>query len=414
VQNFLWRCENVGDRNLSDFFQSYIKKQSIFINKKVLQDQHTPSEILHRKEQLGQIASVLAPCLRGEKPSNLFIYGKTGTGKTLAMKYAQGELESVAKDNNLPLQIIYTNCKMKKIAATEYRLIAELGRALGVDIPPTGLPTDEVYNIFFNRVVQAKALILVILDEIDVLVAKNSDEVLYNLTRMNADLQGASLSIIGISNDLRFTELLDPRVRSSLSEEELVFPPYNAVQLQDILRKRSTEAFKTNAIGPGVIEKCAAYAAREHGDARRALELLRVAGEIADRAESEQVGIEHLDLAEDKIEHDRMLEVVQTHPKQHQVVLLSMLRSPTHQGVVQTGTVYDTYRELCAPVGLRPLTQRRVSDIIGEFDMLGIINAKVHSFGRYGRTRNISVQIPSSLLPTVNAILQDALHLPRI
>jgi len=76
--------------------------------------------------------------------------------------------------------------------------------------------------------------------------------------------------------------------------------------------------------------------------------------------------------------------------------------------------VYDTYRELCAPVGLRPLTQRRVSDIIGEFDMLGIINAKVHSFGRYGRTRNISVQIPSSLLPTVNAILQDALHLPRI
>lgn len=400
------------NKTLSEFFQSYITKNSVFLNKKVLQSQHFPSEILHRSEQLNQVASVLAPALKREKPSNLFIYGKTGTGKSLTVLHTKNELETVAKENKIPLKILYTNCKMKKIAATEYRLIAELGRSLDVEIPATGLPTDEVYNIFFNKIESLHSLVIIILDEIDGLISKNGDEVLYNLTRTNSELQNSVVSLIGISNDLRFTELLDPRVQSSLSEEEIVFPPYNAIQLQDILRKRAAEAFKSGSLVDGVIEKCSAYAAREHGDARRALELLRVAAELADRTGSAQVLLSHLDMAEEKIEHDRMLEVVQTHPKQHQAVLLSIIKAPSTKGVIQTGNVYDSYREICKPCGLRPLTQRRVSDIISEFDMLGLINAKVLSYGRYGRTRNISVQIPSSVLPKINKTLHEALNIP--
>ena len=71
---------------------------------------------------------------------------------------------------------------------------------------------------------------MIVLDEIDKLVKKSGDDTLYNLTRINSDLKRSKVSIIGISNDLSFKDFLDPRVLSSLSEEEIVFPPYNAPQ----------------------------------------------------------------------------------------------------------------------------------------------------------------------------------------
>jgi len=205
---------------------------------------------------------------------------------------------------------------------------------------------------------------------------------------------------------------LDSRVKSSLSEEELLFPPYNAIQLQDILKQRSSEAFKDNVIQTGVIEKCAAYAAREHGDARRALDLLRVAGELADRNSEDKITIAHLDLAEDKIERDKIYDLVETQPKQHQLTLFSILKIAEKQkNQIYTGEIYELYKSCCQEVGLRPLTQRRVSDIIGEFDMLGIIYARVISKGRYGRTREISVSIPEGNRPKIQELLQRELAL---
>jgi len=162
------------------------------------------------------------------------------SGKTLTTKFTCEQIQKVADKENVPIKIIYVNCKLKRVADTEYRLIAQLARELGKAVPPTGLPTDEVYNIFFKALDQEERNIIVILDEIDQLTHKAGDGVIYNLTRLNADLKNAQLTIIGISNDLIFANNLDPRVKSSLSEEEIVFPPYNAIQLQDILKKEST------------------------------------------------------------------------------------------------------------------------------------------------------------------------------
>ena len=208
-----------------------------------------------------------------------------------------------------------------------------------------------------------------------------------------------------------FTDNIDPRVKSSLSEEELVFPPYNAIQLQDILRERSKRAFRKETVGEGVIEKCAAYAAREHGDARRALELLRVAGELAERKNKTKLDIDHIDEAEEKIEKDRVLDIVHTQPKQFQVTLLAIFSTLKKNEKLFTGDVYEVYKDICIKSGLRPLTQRRVSDIIAELDMLGIINARVISKGRYGRTREIKLAIPSSTMPSLSQVLKDGLGL---
>lgn len=382
------------------------------MNKRVLQSVYTPETILHRDEQINTIANILAPVLREEKPSNLFVYGKTGTGKTLSIKYTTQQIMTLAAQKELPIKILYLNCKLKKIADTEYRLMAHLAREFGKAIPPTGLPTDEVYRTFFDAVDSSRLSIILVLDEIDQLVRKAGDEILYNLTRINDDLKRSQISIVGISNDLLFADNLDPRIKSSLSEEEIVFPPYNAIQIQHILRRRAKVAFKPDVLQDGTIEKCAAFAARDHGDARRALELLRVSGEIAERTQSDKVLIEHIDQAEQKIERDKVVDIILSQPKQFQAILYSIISvTGVRKEKIFTGDVYEVYKEVCKKTGLRPLTQRRISDCIAEFDMLGIINASVISKGRYGRTREISLAIPAEIVPKAKRLLKNSLDI---
>jgi len=399
-------------KGLKGFFEKFLDKDSLFLNKKALQESYTPETISHRDKEIKKIAEVLAPCLRNEKPSNLFIYGTTGTGKTVSMKYVIHQLMTLATEREVPLRAIYVNCKIKKVADTEYRLIAQFIRDLGREVPPTGLPTDEVYNIFYKLLDENKFNLLIVLDEIDYLVKKTGDEVLYNLTRINPELKNSQLSIVGISNNVVFISSLEPRIKSSLSEEQILFPTYNAIQIQQILRDRAEVAFKESVLQEGVIEKCAAYAAHEHGDARRALELLRVSGEIAERTNSDKIKLEHIDEAEEKIEKDRVLELVESQPKQYQAVLYSILKIYSgRKDVIFTGEIYELYRTICEKADLRPLTQRRISDILAEFDMLGIINARLISKGRYGRTREIAMSVPSSLEPKINEILIKDLSL---
>jgi len=165
-------------KGLTGFFEKFLTKESLFSNKEKLQSTYSPDLIPHRTEQINQIASILGPSLRLEKPSNLFVYGKTGVGKTLSIKYTATKMSEIAKKENIPLKIFYINCKLRKVADTEYRLIAKLIKEFGREIPPTGLPTDEVYNIFFNIINKKKQLIILILDEIDQLVKKAGDELL--------------------------------------------------------------------------------------------------------------------------------------------------------------------------------------------------------------------------------------------
>ena len=398
------------EKGLVDYFEKFLNKKSLFRNKSTLQANYTPDHILHRDEQIQQLANVLAPCLKGDKPSNVFIYGKTGTGKTLAAKYVSRQLIKISKERELPLKIIYINCKLKKISDTEYRLISQLAREFGTAIPPTGLPTDEVYNIFYRILEKEQRNVILILDEIDQLIGKAGNDILYNLTRINAELNNVQITLVGISNDLMFTDNLDPRVKSSLSEEELVFPPYNALQIQKILKQRAEEAFKEDIMTQGVVEKCAAFAAREHGDARRALELLRVAGEIAERKNEETIQLKHLDEAEEKIEKDRILDIIATQPKQYHATLYSVFHiAQNKKDQIFTGEVYELYKKLCMRTDLRPLTQRRVSDILAEMDMMGIISAKVISKGRYGRTREISLATTGAINQKVKKIMEEQL-----
>lgn len=396
---------------ITNFFENFLKKNSIFSDKKVLQSSYLPTKVLYREEQIMEVANIIAPALRLEKPSNIFLFGKTGSGKTLTIKNILTSIQETAQKNDAPLKSIYINCKLKRVADTEYRLIAQLISEFGQKIPSTGLPTDEVYNVFYKILEEKKQMIILVLDEIDQLTKKIGDEVLYNLTRINSELKDTQICLIGISNNLFFSDNLDPRVKSSLSQEEIIFPPYNALQIQTILKERAKKAFKQNTLKSGVVEKCSAYAAREHGDARRAIDLLRIAGELAERSGSPTIEIYHLDDAEKKIEHDRAINIVINQPKQFQNVLYSALLIAQQKNIFFTGEIYDIYKKICKKTRLSVLTQRRVSDIIAELDMLGLINAKIISKGRYGRTREISLDLTEDITFKLKEILEKALSL---
>jgi len=426
-------------------FDDLLSGEPIFENKEVLRPSYTPRKLPHREEQINSMATILVSALRGDTPSNILIYGKTGTGKTASAKFVSDELESTSQKYEVPCEVEYINCE---VTDTQYRVLARLANKFieknreSIDVqitetkalldraendpsalsdsqfsslkaikeeitaltderdsfdevPMTGWPTDRVYSSFFDAVDYRERVVVIMLDEIDKLVEKSGDDTLYNLSRMNSELERSRVSIMGISNDLKFTDFLDPRVKSSLGEEEIVFPPYDANQLRDILEHRSDVAFKPDALTDDVIPLCAAFAAQEHGDARRALDLLRTAGELAERDQTDDVEEDHVRQAQEKIELDRVVEVVRTLPQQSKLVLFAIIlleKQNVHN--INTGEVYNIYKRLCEEIDADVLTQRRVTDLISELDMLGIVNAAVVSKGRYGRTKEISLSVP--------------------
>jgi cell division control protein 6 len=399
----------------NNIFVQYINQEDIFNDKNALSSSFVPQKISHRDSEIKQIGSMLAPVLRGYKPNNIFIYGTCGTGKTICTKFILNQLQEVVKTSGKNLRVIYVNCKMKKVADTEYRLFAHLLKEMGECVPDTGLPTDVLYRRFFERVDSKTSPLIIILDEIDALVKKVGDEFLYNLTRINQDLKKSNITIIGITNDISFRDNLDLRVKSSLSEEEVLFRPYDAVQLRDILLERASHGFKPGIVSENVLGKCAALAAQEHGDARRALDMLRVAGELAERSGENSVTERHIDIAQQKLDLDRVTETVRSQPSHSQAVLFSIIKlhdkSANQKGWTDkrllTGDVFDLYSSICRTNNMKPLTQRRISDLIGELDMLGIITAKVISNGRYGRTRDITLAIKDDGLLRVKNLLVE-------
>jgi len=389
--------ENEDSNQPSGLFKKYITENRIFKNREVLRHNYSPRELPHRTEQIESIAEILAPALQGSTPSNILIYGKTGTGKTATVKYVGTELEKESSGFS-PCRLVHLNCET---IDTQYRVLAQIANFIsGVElkssdrikntIPPTGWHTDQVYSELKNILEQAGGLQIIVLDEIDKLVRKSGDDTLYSLTRINNDLSNSRVCIIGISNDLTFKDFLDPRVLSSLSEEELVFPPYNADQLRDILNQRAKAAFLDGVVSDEVISLCAARAAQEHGDARRALDLLRVSGELAEREGSSKVLESHVFSAQESIEIDTMSECVKTLPIQSKIVLCSMLYIyETNQKIFTTNSVINMYKSLAKDLDTDPLSHRRVSDLINDLTMLGIVNSRVVSHGRYGRTTEI-------------------------
>jgi cell division control protein 6 len=376
---------------MGNIFDNLVGQGSVFKNKKYLDHKFLPESLPHRDEQISSIAKYWIEALKNNSPTNITIYGKTGTGKTAAAKFAMKQLQEASKNKEVFIRTEYIRCTDY---TTEYQVIARLCQRMGREVPYRGWTKAEVLNTFrdlFKKTAFGKNMILiVVLDEIDILLKKDGDGILYTLTRTD------NVSILSISNYVDFKQFIKPRVMSSLRDREIVFPPYNAQQLVDILEERTEMSFNEDALDNDVILLCSAMAAKEEGDARYALDLLRTAGELADEKDSNVILGEHVREAKDRIEHNMVTDIIRTLPTQQQRVLEALLMLTNEKEEVTSGKLYATYEKVSKGDSV---TYRRIFDFISELEMLGIISTNTISRGRgKGRTNIISLQCDTNLL----------------
>ncbi len=398
-----------NSESLETIFQKALSAPTLFNNHEALRSDYVPDHLPFRSDQITSVAQVLSPLLHSSKPSNLLIYGKTGTGKTAATKHVISKLALTSKTNRVKASFVYSNVRM---AGTEYRVLADLANNTGLSIPFTGLAVSEVLSRVQTQIKTKNLHVVFVLDEIDFLVKSFGDGLLYDLTTSSDAITPGFLSLVGISNDLQFKEELGARVLSRLSEEEIVFPPYSAQELTTILQERAKFAFNAGAYTEAAVNLCAACSGLEHGDARRAVDLLRIAGEVAEREGSSQLDEKHVRIALQKIDQDRISDALKSLPLHAKLVLIAVVRNnPENKS---SGSIYENYSSLCKRSGIESLTTRRVSGLVTELDTLGLVSATLVNYGRYGRTKKVTPQISQDVLKqafqedgSVNQLLQD-------
>ncbi|MDN5358558.1 MAG: archaeal cell division control protein 6 [Candidatus Diapherotrites archaeon] len=384
----------MAEEDVEEIFAEHLSKNTVFKNRDALSPHYVPENLPYREEQVQELSKTVAPILSGRKPENVFIYGKTGTGKTVVTKYVLRKLREFAERKGIPVRTVYINCRIHN---TRSRVFIKIGTELMPGENFQGLSTAYIYERILSVIRERDLRLIIVLDEIDKL--KGISETVYALNRANDELERGSISLIGISNVLTLKDSLDPRTKSTLCQHEMIFPPYNAEGLRRILEDRAKEGFREGAISPGAIALTAAYAARQSGDARYALQLLLRAGDVADEESASVVTEEHVEKAKERVEEDIILEMIEALPEQEQILLLAVAKlTLTRKGqttfgsddvVLTSGEVYEAYARLAKELGREPVSDRWFREYISELSMYGLLNVVQAGKGFRGNTRII-------------------------
>lgn len=356
----------------------------IFQNRDALREDYQPKEIVGRDEELQQYIAALQPVINGDQPSNVFLYGKAGVGKTACTRYLTAELESDAAEYGIDVTTIRTNCED---LSTSYQVAIQLVNQLREpenQLKPTGYPRRQVNEWLWRELDSVGGTIIIVFDEVDHI---EDDSILYQIprARANGNLSECKVGMIGISNDFNYRERLSSKVQSSLCQKELQFPAYDPNELRDILRQRVETAFYEDVVPHGVIAKCAAFGAKDAGDARQSLDLLMEAGDLAVEESATELTVAHVDAARTALERSRVVDGVSGLTQHgHLVVYAVVTLHEEGKTPVRARTVQERYEVVCDRAATDALVLRRMRDHLNELAMLGIATRVERNKGEMG------------------------------
>lgn len=367
------------------------KKSRIFKSKVALSERYLPENLIEREQQIKEIADLLEPVLHNIGSQNTIISGKKGTGKTTVLKLILKDLNEVIENEKLKIATLFLNCE--KISTTSQAILEIINSISSeTEVPKTGLSIGEYYKILWDALNKKRFSIIVVFDNIEFL----KDHKLLSVLALAGENMHVSdeifIGIIGISNNIFFSEKLDTSITRSLDPKNIMFPPYDQKQIAEILLNRSALAFEDNVIEESVISLCSALSVKE-GYVHRGLTLLEKAGTIAENRDETVITNKHVYLANDELDSEVLFESLNSLPIHSKLVLLSILELAKElDDKITTGQVVSKYEKLCSKIELNPLGRTSVSKIISDFDMKRLISAPVRSKGRYGKTRLISIK----------------------
>lgn len=359
----------------------------IFARKELLKVGHVPesSRIVGRDKEIEAVATELRPIVHGDPPNNIIIYGKTGTGKSLVARHVTERAQRAADSNNISVGVVYVDCAQHN---TQTRVSRAVTQSLndeditGFTIPRAGIGSGEYYDYLWDILDRLYESAIIILDEVDRL---DNDDILMQLSRAReSGKANCHLGVIAVSNKIEYRDQLNERVKSSLREEEFVFQPYNANQLREIMEHRR-DAFHDDVLSYDVIPLTAALAAQEHGDARKAIEILRHAGELAEREGSNTVTESYVRDAQEWAEVDRFEELLRGSTTQVKFILYSLAlltEENRPNDAFSTSRVYERYKQTTEKVNAKTLSEHRIYELLKEQAFLGVIESTRTGGGR--------------------------------
>ena len=348
-----------------------------------------------RDREIREISSHFAPILENSHTSHLAIWGKTGAGKTLTMSYLLNLLSQMCKENEIQMRYEYLDLSTPRPC---FRALNDLACMLNACRHfKKGISLEELMAKIEAVLSDYKGYLILFIDEIDN-IKRDKDAFLSFIVRRLPQRIPSKLILVFASNRLDWSDNLDPRTKSFLHMNELIFHPYNAIDLQKILSIRIEKALFPWVVEDGVVQKVAALAGRNHGDARKAVGLLAQSAYLAEKAGT-NITLDLVEQASVNLEQDKYISMIQTAPTQLQLALWAAIEAidSSNKNICTTGQAFETYSRICKQTDNHSLTPRAFSDLIAELDMYTFLNSRVSSRGRYGRTREIAFDLPEEL-----------------
>jgi cell division control protein 6 len=412
LTDFNERFEDPSEDPLFDFDEEDPDRANIFARKELLKVGHVPesTRIVGRDNEIEAVAAELRSIVQGDPPNNVMIYGKTGTGKSLVARHVTERARRAAISNDVAVGTVYVDCAQHN---TQTRVARSVTRSLNetdatdFDIPRAGIGSGEYYDYLWEILDTAYESVIIILDEVDRL---DDDDILMQLSRARESGKAdCHLGVIAVSNKIEYRDRLNERVKSSLREEEFVFQPYDANQLRQIMKHRR-DAFDDDVLSGDVIPLTAAIAAQEHGDARKAIEILRHAGELAERENVETVTEEHVRDAQEWAQIDRFEELLRGSTTQVKFILYSLAllseENPNSEGF-STSRIYERYQETAEKINATILSEHRVYELLKEQAFLGVVESTRTGGGR-GQGSYLEHRLVQDTEIVLKSVLRDS------